>query len=55
MDWTRFEFEFTTPGNVGAKRSPYIGFNLNSKCKGRVWLDHIQLTEVPTSARPTGK
>ena len=46
MKWTRFEFEFTTPENVGKVAVPYIGFNLSRYAKGMVWLDHVEMTEV---------
>lgn len=46
MKWTRFEFEFTTPENVGKVAMPYIGFYLNRYARGMVWLDHVEMTEV---------
>ena len=46
VKWTRFEFELTTPPNVGSKFVPYIGFYLNKRCTGKVWLDHVELVEV---------
>ncbi|MBR7138839.1 MAG: DUF4838 domain-containing protein [Lentisphaeria bacterium] len=46
VEWTRFEFEFTTPDKVGAKTKPYIGFYLHKKCSGAAWIDHVELVEV---------
>ena len=47
MDWTRFEFEFTTPPHVGGKQMPYIGFYLTrGVSNGMVWLDHVEMVEV---------
>lgn len=46
VEWTRFEFEFTTPANVGSRTSPYIGFYLNKNCTGSAWIDHVELVEV---------
>ena len=49
MDWTRFEFEFDTPQKVGNKVTPYIGFYLNRKATGKVWIDHVEMVEVKKS------
>ena len=46
VEWTRFEFELTTPANVGAKSSPYIGFYLDKNCTGSAWVDHVELEEI---------
>jgi hypothetical protein len=46
MNWTRFEFEFTTPDKVGTQIKPYIGFYLHNKCTGTAWIDHIECVEI---------
>ena len=46
MEWTRFEFEFTTPDKVGTQIKPYIGFYLHNKCTGSAWIDHIECVEI---------
>ena len=46
VQWTRFEFEFTTPAGVGAKSSPYIGFYLEKSVSGSAWIDHVELVEI---------
>ena len=46
VNWTRFEFELTTPPDVGKVFTPYIGFYLHKKCTGTAWIDHVELVEV---------
>ena len=46
VNWTRFEFELTTPPDVGKVFTPYIGFYLHKKCTGTAWIDHVELIEV---------
>ena len=53
VKWTRFEFEFNTPAEVGKKTAPYIGFYLNKECKGTAWIDHVELVEV--AKKPASK
>ena len=51
LPWTRYQFEFTAPANIGTKGAPYIGFYLAPNARGKVWIDHVELIPVETTSK----
>ena len=51
LPWTRYQFEFTAPANIGTKGAPYIGFYLSPDARGKVWIDHVELIPVETTLK----
>ena len=51
LPWTRYQFEFTAPADIGTKGAPYIGFYLSPDARGKVWIDHVVLIPVETTLK----
>ena len=49
LPWTRYQFEFTAPANIGTKSAPYIGFYLAPDTRGKAWIDHVEIIPLTTA------
>lgn len=49
LPWTRYQFEFTAPANIGTKSAPYIGFYLAPDARGKAWIDHVEIIPLITA------
>ena len=46
-DWYRVEKVFTAPKVFGKKHSPWFQLSVGKNAKGKCWVDHVELVELP--------
>ncbi|MBQ9337176.1 MAG: DUF4838 domain-containing protein [Lentisphaeria bacterium] len=46
IKWTRLEYTFTVPEGIAVRHQPFLEFRLSANAEGKVWIDHVSVTEI---------